>query len=177
MSELDNLFGDVMNFMQNPEEFKNVPVAPDPFNKEQSAEPIVENEPPKKEEKDADGRSLRDHLISNLLHFIFPTVSERTSEGEMVDYLKRKFEEAKQQMEYYYRRGHNPNAAEIIRVLKELDLHQAAIFAAEEEQRSLSESVRRIAEGGEKLKKAKEEVKFWQIIKPVVEHADHETRL
>ena len=139
-SELDNLFGDVMNFMRNPEEFKNVPVAEDPFK---------------------------------------PQAVEKTEEllrpREMVELLKRKFSDIKKQLEYHYRRGHNPNTAEILRVLERINLLDLAIFAEEEEKRSVTEIVRKTADVGEELKKAEEEANFWKLMKPVTRHAYDET--
>ena len=173
-SELDNLFGDVMNFMKNPEEFKSVPVAEDPFNKVKPVEAKVE--PPKIKEMGSNSRPLKDHLIFNLLHGLFQDISEKDSEGELVDFLKRKFIEGKKQLEYDYRRGHNPNAAQILRVLERINFLDLANFAEEEEKRSVIEVVRKIADGGEELKAAENEAKFWKIMKPVTRHAYDETK-
>lgn len=173
-SELDNLFGDVMNFMKNPEEFKSVPVAEDPFNKPQVIEKT--EEPLKIREIDINGRSIEDHLISNILHGLFENRSEKDSERGMVDFLKRKFSDVKKQLEYHYRRGHNPNTAEILRVLERINFLDLANFAEEEEKRSVTEVVRKIADGGEELKKAEEEALFWKIMKPVTRHAYDETK-
>ena len=171
-SELDNLFGEVMNFMKNPEEFKNVPVAEDPFNK-----PQIEKteEPLKIRETSVNGRSIKEHLIFNILHGLFENKSEKDSEGQMVDFLKRKFSEVKKQLENHYRRGHNPNTAEILRVLERINFLDLANFADEEEKRSVTEVVRKTADGGEELKKAEEEAKFWKIMRPVTRHAYDET--
>jgi len=170
-SELDNLFGDVMNFMRNPEEFKNVPVAEDPF-KPQAVEKTEELLRPREM---VELLKIKNHLIFNILHGLYENKSEKDSEREMVELLKRKFSDIKKQLEYHYRRGHNPNTAEILRVLERINLLDLAIFAEEEEKRSVTEIVRKTADVGEELKKAEEEANFWKLMKPVTRHAYDET--